>query len=122
MCENYIRMNVHKKIRVTELADYAGIDRSYLSRIFKEQKGQSPQQYLLKMKMETAAQHLKDKDISVKEVALCVGYDDPLEFSKQFRRHFLVSPSSWRKQHFYEQSIQEYGEIAEEAIYSSVGK
>ena len=105
-CEAYMRMNLHKKIRVTELADYAGINRSYLSRIFREQKGQSPQQYLLKLKMETAAQHLKKKEISIKEAALCVGYDDPLEFSKQFRRHFKVSPGRWRKQQFYEQSVR----------------
>lgn len=108
-CEAYMRANLHKKLRITELAAYAGIDRSYLSRIFRDQMGQSPQQYLLKMKMEAAAQHLKKKDISVKEVALCVGYDDPLEFSKQFRRYFQVSPSTWQKQQFYEQSIQEFG-------------
>lgn len=105
-CEAYMRMNLHKKIRVTELAAYAGINRSYLSRIFREQKGQSPQQYLLKLKMETAAQHLKKKGISIKEAALCVGYDDPLEFSKQFRRYFKVSPGRWRKQQFYEQSVR----------------
>lgn len=113
-CENYMRMNLHKKIRVTELAAYAGIDRSYLSRIFREQKGQSPQQYLLKLKMETAAQHLKNKEISIKEAALCVGYDDPLEFSKQFRRHFQVSPGEWRRQQFYEQSVNGYRRMEED--------
>lgn len=107
-CENYMRMNLHKKIRVAELAAYAGVNRSYLSRIFREQKGQSPQQYLLKLKMEAAAQHLKNKEILIKEAALCVGYDDPLEFSKQFRRHFQVSPSEWRRQQFYEQSVNGY--------------
>lgn len=107
-CEAYIRMNLHKKLRITELAEYVGIDRSYLSRIFKEQLGQSPQQYLLKMKMEAAARHLQNKEISIKEVARCVGYDDPLEFSKRFRNHFSVSPSRWRGQRFYEQSVQEY--------------
>ncbi len=107
-CETYIRMNLHKKLRVTELAEYAGIDRSYLSRLFKEQKGRSPQQYILKLKMEAAAQHLKKQGLSVKEVALCVGYEDPLEFSKQFHRQFHVSPTEWRKKAFYEQSIQEF--------------
>lgn len=109
-CEAYIRMNLHKKLRVTELAEYAGIDRSYLSWLFRTRKGQSPQQYILKLKMEAAAQHLKKKELSVKEVALCVGYDDPLEFSKQFHRQFQVSPTRWRKKAFYEQSIQEFVE------------
>ncbi len=107
-CEAYMRMNLHRKLRVAELADYVGLDRSYFSRIFREQKGQSPQQYLLKMKFAAAAQHLKNKELSIKEVALCVGYDDPLEFSKQFRKQFQVSPSQWRRQQFYEQSIHEY--------------
>ena len=109
-CETYIRMNLHKKLRVTELAEYAGIDRSYLSRLFRAQKGYSPQQYILKMKMEAAAQHLKKKELSVKEVALCVGYEDPLEFSKQFHRQFQVSPTQWRKKAFYEQSIHGFVE------------
>lgn len=107
-CETYIRMNLHKKLRVTELAEYAGIDRSYLSRLFQVQKGHSPQQYILKLKMEAAAQHLKKKELSVKEVALCVGYEDPLEFSKQFHRQFQVSPTQWRGKAFYEQSIHEF--------------
>ncbi len=109
-CETYIRMNLHKKLRVTELAEYAGIDRSYLSRLFQSQKERSPQQYILKLKMEAAAQHLKKKELSVKEVALCVGYEDPLEFSKQFHRQFQVSPTQWRKKAFYEQSIQGFVE------------
>ncbi len=110
-CEAYMRMNLHKRLRITELAEYVGIDRSYLSRIFKGQLGLSPQQFLLKLKMETAAQHLKDRERSVKEVALCVGYDDPLEFSKQFRRHFHASPSEWRRRQFYEQSIQKFSKV-----------
>lgn len=111
-CETYIRMNLHKKLRVVELAEYAGIDRSYLSRLFKEQKGESPQQYILEMKMEAAAQHLKKKELSVKEVALCVGYEDQLEFSKQFHRQFQVSPTQWRKKAFYEQSIKSGGDMS----------
>jgi len=112
-CETYIRMNLHKKLRVTELAEYAGIDRSYLSRLFQAQKGRSPQQYILKLKMEAAAQHLKKKELSVKEVALCVGYEDPLEFSKQFHRQFQVSPTQWRKKAFYEQSIHGFVEASD---------
>ena len=109
-CETFIRMNLHKKLRVAELAEYAGIDRSYLSRLFKEHKGISPQQYILKLKMEAAAQHLKKDGITIKETALCVGYEDPLEFSKQFHRQFHVSPTEWRKKAFYEQSIQSFEE------------
>lgn len=107
-CDTYIRMNLHKKLRVTELAEYAGIDRSYLCRLFKEQNGYSPQQYILKLKMEAAAQHLEKKELTVKEVALCVGYDDPLEFSKQFHHQFQESPTQWRKKIFYDQSIQKF--------------
>ena len=107
-CENYIRMNLHKKLRVSQLAEYVGINRSYLSRLFKSEKGYSPQHYILKTKMEAAAQHLKKKELSIKEVALCVGYDDPLEFSKQFHHRFHMSPTQWRKKVFYDQSIQEF--------------
>lgn len=103
--DNYIRSNLHKKIRISDLADFLCINRSYLSRMFKSEKGMSTQQYIIKLKLNTASQYLLNKSISVKEIASSVGYDNQFEFSKAFKAKFGSSPTKWRDQKFWQQSI-----------------
>lgn len=105
--ETYIHLNLHKKISVTELSEFVGINRSYLSRLFQRYKGLSTQQYIIRKKLDTAAQYLNHKNLSVKEVANSVGYHDPLEFSKAFKSRFNLSPTQWRGKAFWEQSVKE---------------
>ncbi len=107
MAEQYIKNNINKKITVNDIAAYIGINRSYLSRLFKERNGVSPQQYLTTAKINAAAQYLKNTDISVTGAAQSVGYTDYRVFNKVFRRHFNTSPSEWRKKHIWQQSIIE---------------
>lgn len=103
--ELFIKNNVHKKITVSDTARHIGINRSYLSRLFAEHKGISPQQYILTIKMNTAAQYLKNTDISVADAAASVGYSDYHVFNKAFKNQFNTSPSSWRKKRDWEQYI-----------------
>lgn len=97
LAENFIKINVHKKITVNDVSDHLGIDRSYLSRLFKEYCQVSPQEYILTLKMNTAAQYLKDTDITISEAAQSVGYSDIRVFYKAFKNQFNCSPSQWRK-------------------------
>lgn len=104
--ESFIKNNLHRKITIQEVSDYLKISRNHLSRIYKNEKGISIQQYMISLKLNTAAQYLKNKNLSIKEIALSVGYSDPLEFSKAFKRKFNQSPSEWRKKMFWEQSVK----------------
>lgn len=106
--ENFIRSNINKKITVSDIARFLSLDRSHLTRIFKKINGISPKEYIISSKLDLAAQMLNNKDISIKEAAAGVGYNDPLEFSKLFRKKFGVSPSEWRKRMYYEQSVKRY--------------
>lgn len=103
----FIKNNVHQKVTVYDIAKHTGIDRSYLSRLFREYRNVSPQQYILNVKMNAAAQYLKNTDISIAEVAKSVGYEDYHVFNKVFKNHFGISPSVWRKKKFWEQSFIE---------------
>jgi AraC-like DNA-binding protein len=55
--------------------------------------------------MNTAAQYLKNTDISISEAAQSVGYSDSHVFNKAFKRQFNSSPAEWRKKQLWEQSI-----------------
>ncbi len=103
--ESFIKINLHKKITVVDVAEYIGIDRSYLSRLFRTYKGMSPQEYILELKMGMAAYYLKNTQISIAEVAQSVGYSDSRVFHKAFKARFKASPSAWRHKKLWEQSI-----------------
>jgi AraC-like DNA-binding protein len=106
--KNYIRSNLHEKITVTEIANFLNIDRSHLTRIFKYICGISTQQYIISLKMDTASQSLKKSIMTMKEIANSVGYDNQLEFSKMFKKHFNMSPTRWREKDGFQQSINYY--------------
>lgn len=106
--KNYIQSNIHKKTTVSEIAQFLNIDRSHLTRVFKSICNVSPQQFIISLKMEIASQSLKKSNMTIKEVANSVGYDNPLDFSKLFKKQYHVSPTQWRKKDGYQQSIQYY--------------
>ena len=94
---HYMSLHYDKKIKIADLADHIGINRSYLTNSFKKVMKMSPQEYLISLRMEKAASLLKSTSLSIQEVALKVGYEDALAFSKIFRQNFGESPRSYRE-------------------------
>lgn len=94
--ENYIRASYMHPLRVEQIAAELNLDRRYLSRLFKENTGQSIQGFLIRIRMEEAAVLLQ-QGCSVADAAHLVGYEDTANFSKMFKRHFGKSPSYFCK-------------------------
>lgn len=93
---HYLSCNYSQKIRINDLANYIGINRSYLTNNFKKVTGVSPQEFLLELRMNKAAALLQVGELSIHDVAESVGYDDALAFSKIFKHRFGVSPREYR--------------------------
>lgn len=81
-------------ITVESIANDLRLDRRYLARIFKANMGISVQEYLIKVRMEQAERLLRD-GLSVNMTAELVGYNDPFNFSKMFKKYYGVSPSKF---------------------------
>ena len=94
---NYIQLKYSEPIKIDTIAMSLGLNRSYLTRLFKEATGYSLQEYLLTYRMKMAARMLSDETTSVNMIASNVGYNDTFTFSKAFKRHFGSSPSEYRK-------------------------
>lgn len=94
---DYIRKN-YDTIKVTDVARYIGINRSYLTNIFKKKMGVSPQEYLLQYRLDKGSKLLLETHLSIQEVAQRIGYDNPLTFSKMFKSVYGVSPRKYRMQ------------------------
>ena len=93
---NYIEANYSQPLHVAEIAEDLGLSRHYFCRIFKEQTGCSPQEYIVSYRMERAAELLTVYHLPQKEVALLTGYPDVYSFSRMFKRKFGMPPGQYR--------------------------
>lgn len=94
----FIQSNYCNPIKVTDVADYVCINRSYLYTLFHNATGMSPQQFLTVFRITKATELLQLTSLSVESIALSCGYTDPLVFSKSFRQIKKMSPSAYRKE------------------------
>lgn len=94
---NYINAN-YATAKISDVARYIGIHRSYLTNIFKTKMGVSPQEYLMQWRMKTASNLLLQTGLSVQEIGQRVGYDNSLTFSKVFKIYYGVSPKNYRQE------------------------
>jgi AraC-like DNA-binding protein len=85
------------ELQLEEASKLVGRSASTVSRIFKKVTGRSFKQYQVNFRLALAAEQLLAKsNCPVAEIALTVGYDDALYFSRVFRKQFNCSPSEYR--------------------------
>lgn len=78
--------------RISEISKKIHLSESRIRKIFKEETGMSPKEYLCNMRFERAMTLLKSGYISVKEVSDMVGFTDSKHFSSEFKKKYGISP------------------------------
>ena len=94
---SFIQNNYCNPIKVTDVAEYVCINRSYLYTLFQNYLGMSPQQFLTVFRITKARELLESTNYSIESIALSCGYSDALVFTKAFRALRGTSPSQYRK-------------------------
>lgn len=95
---SFIQSNYCNPIKVTDVANYVCINRSYLYTLFQNSMGMSPQQFLATFRITKATELLQLTSLPVESIALSCGYQDPLVFTKAFKQMKKMSPTSYRKE------------------------
>lgn len=95
---NYVEQNFQQDISVESIAEYCGLSRGYLNKIFQKYIGKSPQAFIIQYRMSKAVQLLKHTELSIGDVSKAVGYPNQLHFSRAFKKIYEKSPSQWRKE------------------------
>lgn len=89
----HIQANLHQPLTTSSVAGSLHISRAYLARIFAEFAREAPLAYIQRQRMAMAAEKLQNSAETVQEVAYAMGFDDPLAFSRSFRRVMGEPPS-----------------------------
>ncbi len=84
---------------VARVARTIGMSESHFIREFKRAYGTTPKQYSLDVLMRRAAALMARTDITVKDAAHSLGYEDPSSFSRAFTRYHGLSPTEYQKQY-----------------------
>nr|WP_246602450.1 AraC family transcriptional regulator [Falsiroseomonas tokyonensis] len=95
----HIEANLQEPIRVEHLAALVRLSASYFARAFKASFGDTPHEYLLRLRVQHAQLQLLHSDVPLAQIALDCGMCDQAHLSRVFRRATGTSPSAWRRHH-----------------------
>ncbi len=84
------------ELSLDDIARRVASSRRQLQRAYSEIGDTTFREHLTRVRMERAAGLLGDRGLTVREVARRVGYRQPAQFAKAFRRHIGVAPSDYR--------------------------
>ena len=93
LSDNYMR-----SISLDTISKSIYLSPAYISKVFKEEMGVSPINYLIKIRLAKARELLLEGRLSIKSVARSVGYEDVYYFSKLYKKYHAVPPSKVKRQ------------------------
>jgi AraC family transcriptional regulator len=93
----FIRDNLARPIRLSELASLADLSPSQFGRAFKISTGSTPHLWHLNARIESAKRLLADRDTSLAEIALDIGFSEQSHFTRAFHAATGFSPGAWRR-------------------------
>lgn len=94
---NYIHENYNKGISLDNIADEFDIHKVYLARIFKEEAGQSVNEYIRNLRIERAKELLRNTDDRINEIVYKIGFNNPQSFYMLFKKYVGVNPNEFRE-------------------------
>lgn len=95
-CRQFMEAHFSRLHTLNQIAAERHINQAYLCRLFHRYDHQSPYQFLLRLKMNHAAEQLQKPGALVKQVAEQAGFADPFHFSRVFRAVLGLSPAQFR--------------------------
>jgi AraC-like DNA-binding protein len=98
LVKRFIESNFNQAIPLEQMAALSNLSISQFSAQFKNHIGTSPISYLQQVRLHRAMHLLSDRNLTIEQVAQKIGMSDPFYFTRQFKKHFGISPSRFREQ------------------------
>ena len=94
----YFRTHYNKAISIENYAASHNMSISWFIQNFRQYANTTPAQYIQSLRVTNAKMLLETTDYNITEISNLVGYENPLYFSRFFRKQCGMSPSQFRKQ------------------------
>jgi len=94
--KDYIKWNLHRNIKIADIAAYFGYNEKYLTTLFHSVTGTALKQYVLQSKMEQAKIQLSDTNLQISQIAYNLGFEDSHNFSNAFKKITGLSPKEYK--------------------------
>lgn len=94
--ETYLRGRFDEPIRMPDLAKHLGLSRARMFEVFKQTTGLTPNDYLLRYRVQRAQEMLAASDQAITDIALAAGFSSSQYFSRVFRKYAGLTPSEYR--------------------------
>jgi AraC-like DNA-binding protein len=95
--KKYIKENYRQELTLTDLANLVYVSPYHLAHLFKEEVGLPPIQYMIKCRIEEAKRLLVHSNLSVREIASLIGYENANYFNLLFKKVTGIPPGKYRK-------------------------
>ena len=95
--DEYIQANLAQNLSLADLSQVVGLSTSHLTKLFKQSRGISLYQYVIRCRIERAKQLLKHQKIAIADIANLVGFADQSHLTYHFKRHVGVTPKAYQQ-------------------------
>jgi AraC family transcriptional regulator len=109
----YIDSHITDRILIADLCALANLSESHFSRVFTRTFGQRPHAFVIRRRVELAAQYMLKTEAPLSDIALQCGFADQPHLCKQFRQLIGRTPAAWRRAHSGEGVANKHDEEAD---------
>jgi AraC family transcriptional regulator len=95
----YVLHHLDQDLSLAELAQQSGLSPFHFARLFRQATGESPHQYVVNRRIETAQRLLKETDLPLSQIALMTGFSSQSHFTRTLTRHLGQPPRQYRLRH-----------------------
>jgi AraC family transcriptional regulator len=95
---DFVQDRLSQDLSLEDLAQQAGFSPYHFARLFRRTTGESPHQFVLRMRIERAQQLLQRRDIPLAHIAMESGFANQSHFTQVFKRYLGVTPRAYRQE------------------------
>lgn len=99
-CIDYIYDHLHDELTLSVLSEYVGLNQSYLSKLFSKETGMSIKAFVIRERVRTAENLLKNSDFSCLDISLALGFSSQSAFISTFKKQIGMTPKKYRESHY----------------------
>ncbi|QJD86890.1 response regulator [Cohnella herbarum] len=94
--DQYILDNLNQDLSLTRLGEHVHLNPTYLSRLYKQITGKGISDYITEARLEKAKHLISHSDMKIHEIAIEVGYQSGIAFSRFFKKLMNIAPQDYR--------------------------